>query len=149
MTAASGRITYDSFIAPAVRRGLFSEVHFYCLQAESEPLQVELCEEFDAPQTMHPDAASLASVVTASPLIFDLCLDLFNRSDNCDEGDLWSDDEVLMFLETVKHHIKAAELVTISLSFGCSGTAEDTRHLAELVVPRIVGWRKRAALSTA
>jgi hypothetical protein len=38
MTAASERITYDSFIAPAVRRGLFSEVHFYCLQADSEPL---------------------------------------------------------------------------------------------------------------
>jgi hypothetical protein len=104
-----------------------------------------LCEEFNTPQQMHPDAASLAAVVPASPLIFDLCLDLFNRSDNYDEGDLWSDDEVQEFLETVRHHIQAAALVTISLSFGYSGTADDTRHLAELVLPRIVSWRKQVA----
>jgi hypothetical protein len=46
---------------------------------------------------------------------------------------------VLAFLEAIKHHIQAAELVTISLSFGCSGTADDTPHLA---VPRMVEWRR-------
>jgi len=142
MTAASEYITYDSFIAPAVRRGLFSEVHFYCLQIDSEPLDDDLCDAFETPQHLHPDATSLAAAVPASPLIFDLCLDLFNHSDNYDDGDLWSDGEVLAFLEAVKHHIQAAELVTISLSFGCSGTADDTRHLAELVVPLVVEWRQ-------
>ena len=142
MTAANEYITYDSFIAPAVRRGLFSEVHFYCLQTDSEPLDDSLCDEFGALQVIHPDVASLAAVVPASPLIFDLCLDLFNRSDYDYDGDLWSDEEVLGFLKSVKHHIRSAELVTISLSFGCSGTQGDTRHLAELVVPRIVELRQ-------
>lgn len=142
LTAASEFIKYDSFIAPAVRRGLLSEVHFHCLQEDSEPLDEDLCEEFDTPQYLHPDAASLAAAVPVGPLIFDLCLDLFNRSDDDYEGDLWSDEEILAFLETVRHHIQAAELVTVSLSFSCSGTAGDTRHLAELVVPRIVEWRR-------
>jgi len=141
MTAAGDLITYDSFIAPAVRRGLLSEIHFYCLQNDSEPLDEDLCEEFKTPQFLHDDAASLAHAVTVSPLFFDLCLDLFNRSGNFEEGELWSDAEVIAFLEKIKHHIQAAELVTISLSFGCSGSADDTRHLAELVVPRLVEWR--------
>lgn len=141
MTAVGERITYDSFIAPAVRRGLLSEIHFYCLQNDSEPLDKSLCEEFKTPQHLHDDAASLANAVTVGPLFFDLCLDLFNRTDNFEEGDLWSDAEVISFLETIKHHIQAAELVTISLSFGYSGSVDDTRHLAELVVPRMVGWR--------
>lgn len=142
MTAVGERITYDSFIAPAVRRALFSEIHFYCLQDDSEPLDEDLCEEFQTTQHLHSDATSLAAAVPVGPLVFDLCLDLFNRSDNFAEGDLWSDAEVLAFLEANKHHIQAAELVTISLSFGYSGTADDTRHLAELVVPRVVEWRK-------
>lgn len=142
MTAAGERITYDSFIAPAVRRGLFSEVHFYCLQDDSEPLDEDLCEVFETPQHLHADAASLGAAVPVGPLIFDLCLDLFNHSDNYYEGYLWSDGEVCAFLEAVKHHIQAAELVTISLSFGCSGTADDTRHLAKLVLPRMVEWRR-------
>jgi len=38
MTDVGKWITYDSFIAPAIRRGLFSKAHFYCLQDDSEPL---------------------------------------------------------------------------------------------------------------
>jgi len=145
MTAASEYVRYDSFIAPAVRRGLVSEVHFYCLQTDSEPLDADLCEEFGALQVSHPDVGSFAAVVATNPVIFDLCLDLFNRpgKENMDYGGTrWSDDEVLEFLEAVKHHIQAAELVTISLSFGHSGPESDTRHLAKLVVPRVLKWRQ-------
>lgn len=142
MTAVGERITYDSFIAPAVRRELFSEIHFYCLQDDSEPLDEDLCEAFKTKQHLHPDVPSLAEAVPVGPLVFDLCLDLFNRSGNFEEGNLWSDAEVLAFLDAIKHHIQAAELVTISLSFGYSGTVDDTRHLAKLVVPRLVAWRK-------
>lgn len=143
MTAGGERITYDSFIAAAVRRRLFSEVHFYCLQDDSEPLREDLCNDFKTLQHLHADAASLSAAEPAGPLVFDLCLDLFNHSDNYYEGDLWSDAEVVRFLEAVRHHVQAAELVTISLSFGCSGTADDTRHLAELVVPCVLEWRRR------
>lgn len=143
MTSEDRFIGYDSFIAPAVRRGTVSEVHFFCRQDDGsdEGIAGDMCSELGVSQTLHDDADSLAAVKPGRPLIFDLCLDLFNRSDDWEDGDLWSDDEVIQFLDTVSHHIKNAVVVTISISFGYSGTAEDSRHLAELVVPRVVAMR--------
>ena len=142
MTADADYIKYDSFIAPAIRLGLLTEVHFYCVQADSEPLDESLCNEFCVRQVIHSDLQSLVTAAPPRPLIFDLCLDLFNRDDDMQYGgDLWSDTDVLAFLESVKHHIRDAELVTISLSFGYSGTEHDTRHLAELVLPKVVAIR--------
>lgn len=144
MTKPDEYIRYDSFIAPAVRRGTLAELHFFCLQdcGWDKGVNPDLCNKFRVPQILHGDVASLASVKPACPLIFDLCLDLFNRSNMYYQGDLWPDEEVLTFLEAVSHHIRAAELITISLSFGYSGTKDDTRHLAELVVPKILAMRR-------
>lgn len=143
LTAQDEYIRYDSFIAPAVRRGTLAELHFYCLQDDGsdEGVDADLCDDHDALQVVHESAESFAAVKPSQPVIFDLCLDLFNRSDMDYEGELWADEEVVVFLESVRHHIQTAALVTISLSFGCSGTKDDTRHLAELVVPRILAMR--------
>ena len=139
-------IKYDSFIAPGIRRGLLSEVHFYCLQTDSEPLDDSLLSQFGVQQVIHLNVESLAAAEPGSPIIFDLCLDLFNRTDDKEyEGDLWSDREVLDFLESIRRHICAAAVVTISLSFGFSGTKDDTRHLAKLVVPYIIKTRQGSA----
>lgn len=136
-------IRYDSFIAPAVARGMFDTLHFYCLQGDEWDVAVdeELRKSTGTDQIIHETPESLASMEITSPLIFDLCLDLFNRSDQFQEGDLWTDEEVLGFLDTVRPLITKASLVTISLSFDYSGTAADTRHLASLVLPRVQAWR--------
>lgn len=147
MTAADRYIRFDSFIAAAVRRGLLSRVHFFCLEDEGsdEGLDESLCEKFGVQQVVHRDIKSLAAIEPAHPVIFDLCLDLFNRSNDLEyEGDLWSDDEVIAFIEAMAQHITAADVVTVSLSFGYSGTEVDTRHLAELVIPRIQSLRTQA-----
>lgn len=138
-------IRYDYFIGPAVARGMFDSLHFYCLQRDEWDVAVDenLRKSTGTGQVIHETPESLASLEATSPLIFDLCLDLFNRSDQFQEGDLWADEEVLGFLETVRPLITTASLVTISLSFDCSGTAEDTRHLASLVLPRIQAWRMK------
>jgi UPF0489 domain len=136
-------IRYDSFIAPALRIGLIKAVHFYCLQDEQS--DNAFCEDFlakcGATQVIHSDANSLASVKLNQPYIFDLCLDLFNHSDQWAEGVLWPTTEINAFLTTLQTLIQGAELVTISMSFNYSGTAEDTRKLTALVVPKILEWR--------
>lgn len=138
-------IRYDSFIAPAVMRGLVSDVHFFCLQDDDEPgLDEELLNSSGARQTIHEEAAALSHAKFDAPLIFDLCLDLFNRSDQWLTGDLWSNAEVTAFLEQVRPVIEQAQLVTVSLSFGCSGSEADTRQLAALVLPLIEQWRSAA-----
>lgn len=144
MIASGEWIRYDSFIAPAVRRGLLAEVHFFCLEDEDneEGLDEDLCVQFGVRQVLHVSPESLAAVKSDRPIIFDLCLDLFNDSNDQEfEGDLWTDEEVVGFLDEVSHLICSAELVTISLSFGYSGSEDDTRHLAALVVPKILALR--------
>lgn len=147
MTADEKYIRFDSFIAPAVRRGLLSEVHFFCKEDDGNDvgLDSDLCRVSGVQQTVHVEAASLAALLPNGPLIYDLCLDLFNRTDNLFEGDVWPDADVLAFLDETRAHIAAAVVVTISLSFGYSGTEEDTRHLAQLIVPRILELRRNVA----
>lgn len=144
MTASEERIQYDSFIAPAVRRGLLNELHMYCLQDDGSDKGVdqELCDAMGVKQVLHPDVESLAAVQPNAPLIFDLCLDLFvDGTAPYGEGSPWPDEDVLDFLEAMGTHLAAAEVVTVSLSFGCSGTVKVTRHLASIVMPRILSFR--------
>jgi UPF0489 domain len=143
LVAKGELVRYDSFIAPAIRRGLIRTVHFYCLQSGlgDDALNEDFLQACGATQVVHPDAQSLAAAQLVGPVIFDLCLDLFNRSDRWAEGELWPDTEVLDFVTTVRPLIKQAEIVTVSLSFNYSGTASDTRHLAELVLPEILACR--------
>ncbi len=140
MTAAAEYIRFDSFIAPAVGRGLLSEVHFFCKEGDSNEvgLDADQCAQAVIEQVAHEDIESLARLDPVGPLIFDLCLDLFNHADDLEfEGDLLTDADVLGFLEAMSSLIRAATVVTISLSFGYSGTEEGARHVAQLVVPRI------------
>ncbi len=152
LVQANNWIRYDSFIAPAIVRGLVSEVHFLCKQQDDYDVGIDedLLHRFHATQHLHETSASLIDVAQGRPLIFDLCLDLFNRSNvMMYKGDLWSDDEILAFLETVKGLVQQARIVTVSLSFGYSGTEDDTRHLAELVLPRLHAWRRESIVSLA
>ena len=97
LVAENEWIRFDSFIAPAIRRGLIHTVHFYCLQEGigSSALDPDFLERCNARQVIHSNALSLANSIVESPLIFDLCLDLFNRSDQWNEGELWSDYEIV------------------------------------------------------
>lgn len=143
VTKANELVRFDSFIAAAVRRGFISEVHFYCTENDTtdKGLDESLCDENKTSQFIYLDPESFARIKPAGPVIFDLCLDLFNASDKLGEGDLWSDADVTAFIDAVAHHIRSAIVVTVSMSFGYSGSDADTRHLTELVVPRILKLR--------
>ena len=136
-------VQYDSFIAPAVLRGVLSHVHFYCKQDDGSDVGIdpELLQRMGTQQVIYESADALAAANVGEPLIFDLCLDLFNKSDHWYESDLWSDEEISDFLGTVKPLIERAVVVTVSLSFGYSGDEDDTRRLAKFVIPKILEWR--------
>lgn len=80
-------IQCDSFIAPAVIRKLVTEVHFFCTQMDTEAgLGEKLLIDTGAREYMHYDAGQLAKVQFNEPVIFDLCLDLFNRTNKWATG---------------------------------------------------------------
>jgi hypothetical protein len=139
------RIQYDAFIAPAVRMGLFEQVHFLCTQKDDtdKGLDSALCAAADVFQRLHDGIDSFAAVTPKAPIVFDLCLDLFNESTTYYGSELWSDDQIISTVTSFEHHVRAAELVTVSLSFGYSGTKNDTRRLAALIVPRLIAIRAR------
>lgn len=141
IVAADELIRYDSFIAPAIRRGLVDEIHFLCRQDDGAPLEPNLLAAAGAAQHIHESVDQLAAVQLGGPYVFDLCLDYF-----CDvvmegEGPVWPDAQVLAVVEPLRPLIEAAGAVTVSLSFRYSGTADDTRHLAALILPRLQAWR--------
>jgi hypothetical protein len=136
-------ISFDSFIAPALIRGFIDEVHFYCKQENTEVgLDLELLEKTGVRQYIHDDLHSLKSIEPTSPVIFDFCLDVFNGTDDLFRGELWPDQKIMELLDACKEYVKSAKIVTISLSFGYSGTRSDTIRLADLVVNKFLQWRK-------
>jgi len=137
-------IRFDSFIAPAVIRGFIGEVHFFCTQNDGWDVGVdeELLARTGIRQVLHENIQSLSKQRFSFPVIFDLCLDLFNNSTNWYAGDIWPESRILEFLKAMEQCIREAHLVTISLSFGYSGTETDTRRLAKLVLPILQEWRR-------
>lgn len=137
-------IRYDSFISPAVARGRFDAVHFFCKQEDEWDVAIgkPLLDATGTEQTIHKSVQSFTTLEAKRPLAFDLCLDLFNSEHGeYFRGVLWSDEEIQAFLDAARPLVETAEVVTVSLSFGHSGTEADTRKLAALVVPQLIEWR--------
>jgi len=123
----------DSFIAPAIKRGLVDEVHFYCRQTCTGPgLYPPFLKVYGAKQFIHEKMKSLLSHQISKPIIFDIGLGLFNKSGMWDEGDLWTDQEIAEFFWMCSDMIQSSSVVTAAMSFGYSGTEQDTRHLTKL-----------------
>lgn len=136
-------IQYDSFIGPAIARRIINEIHFLCYQDDGgdKGFYLPILDKFDCSQTIHENSSDLSDLVDDKPLIFDFCLDVFNRSEYNYESDLWSDEDIDNLLNDCKELVQSANVVTISMSYGCSGTAEDTKLLTERVVHTFIQWR--------
>lgn len=136
-------IKFDSFICPAIIRGFINNIHFYCTQDNGDDIGIdtEILAREGTEQFIHNSLEELSSIKTTFPLIFDFCLDIFNNSEMWYEGDIWNEQEILNLLEACKPLVINADIVTVSLSFGYSGTIEDTRRLAEIVIPLFLAWK--------
>jgi len=131
-----------SFISPAVRAKWFREIHFYCYQRNiAKGLNTENLIHKPVRQFVHTSQQSVLENLSGKYVAFDLDVDLFNHSTFYGKGDLWPDHEILAFLDRFSELIKKAPLVTIALSYFYSGSVEDTRHLAELILPKILSLR--------
>lgn len=134
-------IKYDSFIAPVIRRDVVVYVHFYCREDEIDDagLGHQTLEQCGAKQIFCDSVEAFARALISGRHIFDLCLDLFNRENEQEyEGALWPEDDIRQALVTWHELIFWADCVTISLSFGYSGTEEHTKYLAKLVLTDIL-----------
>ena len=88
--------------------------------------------EYSASQIIHDNINSINARSTQKPVIFDIDLDLFNKSDMWAEGNLWEKDEIIEFIRNCSGIIKSSTVITVAMSFGYSGTEEDTKYLTKL-----------------
>jgi len=134
-------VRYDSFIAPSIIRGFVKEVHFYCLQDDTDVgLDDDLLYRYKAKQFIHKTLKSLIEHVGGRSILFDLDLDLFNRSDQWNEGDIWPEEDIVRFMGKCSELIINSPLITVAMSFDYSGTDKDTKYLAKLVIPIIIHY---------
>lgn len=139
LIARDSLVRYDSFIAPAIIRGIVKEVHFYCFQSDGDDgLENDLLQRYKAKQFIHSNIDTLIQGVSGKSVVFDIDLDIFNRSDKWDRGDIWAEEDILSFIDKCSGLIANSSLITIAMSFDYSGTAKDAKYLARLLVPKII-----------
>lgn len=139
----SGAIQYDNFIFPEIIRKRINEVYFYCFFfgnpthgfAPGNP------EIYGARQFICRDLDQLLKGVSGRPVLFDLDIDVFNYSEIGAETDYWDDAKIDDFFRRCRHTIRDAPVVTIAISFGCSGEENDAKKLAKCVVGKILDIR--------
>jgi len=138
-------IRYDSFICPAIAKGFIDEVHFYCLQGDDGgdvAIYKDFLDKYSCTQILHDSTRTLSKLEAEKPMIFDFCIDVFNKSTRWYESDIWPDDEIDRLLQDCEHLVKSAEIVTVSMSYGYSGTENDTRRLTQKVIEVFSTWRE-------
>lgn len=137
-------IRFDSFICPAIAKGFIDEVHFFCLQGDEsgdEAIYEGFIDKFGCEQVIHNSLNSLSSIKTKKPILFDFCVDVFNRSNQFYGSDIWPDNEIDELLEACKPLVVSADIVTVSMSYGYSGSKDDTKRLTEKVINTFGEWR--------
>jgi len=140
-------IRFDSFICPAIAKGFIDEVHFFCLQGDEdgdEAIYEDFIEKYECDQVIHNSITSLSNIKTEKPILFDFCIDIFNRSNQYYGSDIWPDSEINELLEGCKSLVVSADIVTISMSYGYSGSNEDTKRLTENVLRQFNEWRNNS-----
>ena len=139
----SGSIKYDNFIFPEVIRRRINEVYFYCFFNDNPThgFAVGNPEKYGAKQFICRDLDKLVKAVSGRPVLFDLDIDVFNYSEIGAETDYWDDAKIDGFFRRCRHAISDAPVVTIAISFGCSGEENDAKKLAKRVVGKILDIR--------
>lgn len=139
----SGTIDYANFIFPEIIRKRISEVYFYCffLDNPTHGFDPEDLERHGAKQSICPDLDQLLNAVSDRPVLFDLDIDVFNNSDYGHKTDYWENAKIDDFFRRCGHTIRDAPVVTIAISFGCSGEVHDAKELTKCVVGKILDIR--------
>lgn len=132
-------IREDSFITPALITNIFKEVHFLCFQNDTDiGIDESLLDNYNAKQFLYNSSDEVVNSLSNQSIVFDLDLDIFNKSDYHDTGDLWKENEIIDFLGRFIKIIKRAPIITIAYSYSYSGSKKDTNYLANLVIPIIL-----------
>lgn len=132
-------IRKDSYIAPAIIKEKIKEIYFYCRQTDTEiGFYQPFLDKYEAKQIILNDIDDLSRKISDTEILLDIDIDIFNKSRQWAESDLWEEKEIISFLDACKSLIKNAKVITIAMSHNYSGTTKDTKYLTELTVKKVL-----------
>lgn len=132
-------IRKDSYIAPAIIKNQIKNIYFFCRQTDTEiGFYKPFLDEYRAKQVIANDIEDLSQQISDTEILLDIDIDIFNKTRQWAESDLWEKEEIISFLYACKNLIQNAKIITIAMSHNYSGTPEDTSYLTELTVTKIL-----------
>ncbi len=131
----------DSFIAPGCARNLIKHVDFLCHESE-RGFDVEDLGLLGVTQSMLRDASELPRIEGGSRMLFDLDIDTFNDIETPCDTNYWDKDQMEALLDKCEPLVRNAVVVTVAISFNCSGEIDDARELTKHVVGRLLNFRR-------
>ena len=146
-------VRQDSFISPAIIKGITDEVHFFCLQDDTEPgLDEDLLARHQACEIRHDTIEGLIRALERldRALIMDLDLDLFNRDTPFYAEGAELPKSITGFLDGIRDLFLRAQVITIAKSPGHWWIRNEKRwdwdtdlseELARIVIPYIFAIR--------
>jgi hypothetical protein len=145
-TEQQGLVKDDSFIAPAVIRGLINEIHFYCFQDEHPGFYQQFVEKYNLTQFVHSKIEDLLKIELVTPFILDIDLDFFNKTYFPTERDVHD------FISKIQKLLTQAEIITIAKSDLYNWKLKDGEYfdwdqsviesVSSIVIPKIITIRE-------
>jgi len=88
-------ICKDGFIAPAIIKGFFNEIHFYCKQKNTQVgFTDEFLNNYMSKQYVYNTIDNINVSIFDNPYAFDLDIDLFNDSEMYLVSKLWPEAQI-------------------------------------------------------
>jgi len=134
-------VAYDSFIAPGCVRNLINHVDFLCHESE-RGFDDEDLELLGITQSILRDVSELPRIEDGSRVLFDLDVDTFNDIETPCETNYWSQGRIDALLAGCEPLVSNAVVVTVAISFNCSGGFDDARGLTKHVIGRLLDFRR-------
>lgn len=140
-TVKSNIIKYDSFLTPSIIRGYINSVYFHCFERNNEyGLDIDFLDRCNCIQNVYENIDDLILSVDSKKIILDLDLDIFNKTGK--KGKLWTENEIKCYIDKITPLIKQAEIITIAMSFGYTGSDKEIEYLTKLIIPIIIQKRE-------
>src|SRR5256886_3991988 len=114
--AQDSDITLASFIAPAIRRGWITEVHFFGCAEDDDLLDAPLLAATGASQQRHETITDVVQAVDGRRLLLDIDIDVFNDADTRGQSRLWPEEEIIACIDAWTPLIQSADVITIARS---------------------------------
>ena len=136
----------DSFIAPAIIKEYIKNVYFFCKQTDTEiGLDKTLLQRYKVDEYRMDNIQKISSCLKDKRILLDIDVDIFNKTTDWATGELWEEKEIYSFLSECDGLIKNADVITVAMSHGYSGSPADTKYLTEVTVAKVLKIKEQFA----